>query len=121
MDNGSLLAPLKKMQELIEKERFAAKELAVDRMLALTEEKEALLKQMLPLVEAADALTPEEQDLAETVHSENLRNAYFFWSALNWVRESMGFIGDAMYPEAYEESGSVIKGRYSGALLSGSV
>ncbi|MCF8104724.1 MAG: hypothetical protein K9K64_04525 [Desulfohalobiaceae bacterium] len=121
MDNGSFLEPLSRLREVILEERLAARELAVDKMLEITEKKEELLKEMLPLMEAADTLTPEEHELAETVHSENLRNAYFFWSALNWVRESMGFIRDHMYPEAYAESGSKVKGRYSGTLLSGRV
>ncbi|MCF8039356.1 MAG: hypothetical protein K9K79_08555 [Desulfohalobiaceae bacterium] len=121
MANGSLQVSLRKLHEVILEERLAARELAVDKMLHITEEKEGLLKEMLPLVESAEDLTPEERELAETVHTENLRNAYFFWSALNWVRESMGFIRDQMYPEAYAESGSVVTGRYSGALLSGRV
>jgi len=121
MNNGVLIEHLKKLHEVILEERRAAKALAVDRMLEMTEIKECLLKQMQPLVDSVDELTATEKDLAEAVNSENLRNAYFFLSALKWVRESMGFIGDKIYPECYGESGRVIKGRFSGTLLSGRV
>ena len=121
MGRENLMEHLTKMREVILAERQAAKELAVDKLLALTAEKESLLKKILPFSDAVEQLTKAEKELSETVYSENLRNAYFLWSALKWVRESMGFIGDKMYPESYEGSGSVVKGRYSGALLSGRV
>jgi hypothetical protein len=121
MDRENLGEHLTKLRDVILAERQAAKELAVNRLLDLTAEKESLLKKILPFSDDVEQLTPAEKELSEIVYSENLRNAYFFWSALKWVRESMGFIGDKMYPESYEESGSVVKGRYSGALLSGRV
>ncbi|MCU0614213.1 MAG: hypothetical protein MUD09_03915 [Desulfobacterales bacterium] len=121
MGKEDLMGYLTELREIILAERQAAKELEVDKLVELAAQKECLLKKILPLSNAAEQLTLSEKELSETVYSENLRNAYFFWSALKWVRESMGFIGDKMYPESYEENGSVIKGRYSGALLSGRV
>lgn len=110
---------LTKLLEVILAERRAAKELEVDKLIILTSEKESLLKKILPFSDAVEQMTQDEKKMSETIYSENLRNAYFLWSALKWVRDSMGFIGDKMYPESYEETGSVVKGRYSGALLSG--
>jgi len=121
MDRTNVLAHLEQLREVILEERRAAKALLVEEMLTLTDQKEGLLKEMLPVVDAIEALTPEEQEMAEAVHAENLRNAYFFWTALQWVRESMSFISDKMYPDAYGGSGSVIKGSASGALLSGRI
>jgi len=121
MDRANLLDRLEKLRNVILEERQAAKALVVDEMMALTDQKEQLLREMLPLVEDIDTLTDEEQAMAEAVHSENLRNAYFFWSALNWVRESVSFIGEKMRPESYGGSGSITREGYSGALISGRI
>lgn len=121
MDREMLTEHLIGLRDVILEERQAAKELAVEKMIQLTAQKECLLKKMLHLIETVDTLTQEEKDLSETVYTENLRNAYFFLSALKWVRESMGFIGDRMFPESYEEDGSKVTGRFSGALLSGRI
>ena len=121
MNRQNLTKHLVELHNVILEERQAAKELSVGRMLELTAEKECILKQILNTIEAVDTLTPEEKELSDTVFSENLRNAYFFLSALNWVRESMGFIGNKMFPESYEEDGSKVSGRFSGALLSGRI
>lgn len=121
MDREDLIDYLAQLKDIIQAERQEAKKLEVDKLLELTAQKESLFKRITPIADAAEWLTPKERELSELVYLENLRNAYFFWSALKWVRESMEFIGDKMYPESYEESGSVIKGRYSGALLSGRI
>ena len=119
MDRVDLTAHLEELRDVILEERQAAKALAVEEMLALTEQKERLLKQILPLVDTVDLLGPREREIAETVYTENLRNAYFFWSALNWVRESVSFIGEQISCRSYEGSGSMATFRHSGALLSG--
>ena len=119
MVREDLVGNLAALHQVILAERGAAKKLEVDKLMELTAQKEILLKKVIPLVENVGRLTLYEKELSERVYSENLRNAYFFWSALKWVRDSMGFISDKMYPESYEGSGSVVKGRFSGALLSG--
>jgi hypothetical protein len=121
MTRENLTEHLIRLHDVILAERRAAKELEVDKLLALTGEKESLLKEILPFSDNVEQLTPEEKKLSEAVYSENLRNAYFLSSALKWVRDSMGFIGDKMVPESYEESGSVVKCHYSGILLSGRI
>jgi hypothetical protein len=120
MSRDNLTEHLIKMRDVILAERQAAKELEVVKLLELTAEKEDLLKKILPFSDTVE-LNEEEKELSEAVYSENLRNAYFLSSALKWVRESMGFIGEKMVPESYGESGSVVKAGYSGALLSGRV
>lgn len=121
MDRTNLAAKLKDLRNLILEERRAAKALEVDEMLELTDQKEAMLKQLLPLVDSIEMLSPQEREMAEAVYNENLRNAYFFWTALNWVRDSVGFIRDQISSESYEGSGSMAKSGYAGALLSGKV
>ncbi len=122
MDNdSSLIEHLKNLRDVIIEERQAARDLAVERLLEFTDKKESLLKQLSPLVDDISFLSPEEKALAEEVYSENLRNAYFFWSALQWVRESVEFIADRMHPDAYGETGSMVREGGSGAIFSGRV
>lgn len=121
MDRKDLFGHLERLRELILAERRAAKSLSVDEMLELTARKESLLRKILPLVDSVRELSPPEREMAEAVYTENLRNAYFFWSALKWVRESVGFIGEQISCQSYEKSGAVTRRPYSGALLSGRV
>lgn len=121
MDRQILTEQLIKLRDVILEERYAAKNLSVDKMIELTAQKEGLLVEIFTIIDAVDKLTPEERNLTETVFAENLRNAYFFLSALSWVRESMGFFGDKMFSESYEENGAKITERFSGALLSGRI
>ncbi|MFO7838878.1 MAG: hypothetical protein R6X08_05220 [Desulfosalsimonadaceae bacterium] len=121
MDRKKLPEHLKELRSVILQEREAARALAVEDMLAFTEQKEELLKQMLSVVDSVEELSADEQELAESVHSENLRNAYFFWSALQWVRDSMSFISDQLHSDSYGSSGSIYSGGCSGALISGRI
>ncbi|MCF8096075.1 MAG: hypothetical protein K9J79_12025 [Desulfobacteraceae bacterium] len=121
MDRTDLGEKLKDLRDLILEERRAAKALEVDEMLELTDQKETLLKDLLPMVDSIEMLSPEEKEMAEAVYSENLRNAYFFWTALNWVRDSVGFIREKISCESYGGSGSRANSPYTGALLSGKV
>lgn len=121
MDSEMLTERLIRLRKIILEERVAAKKLSVEKMLELTAQKERLLKEISGIIEIGGALTPEEKELSETVFSENLRNAYFFLSALSWVRESMGFFGDHIFHESYEENGAKVTGKISGALLSGRI
>ncbi len=121
MGRESLAEHLQALRDVILSEREAAKELAVEKMMELTSRKEELLLQISRISDTVEKLTPVEKELSENLYKENLRNAYFLWSALKWVRDSMGFIGDRIYLESYRGNGSTVKGRYSGTLLSGRV
>ena len=121
MSESSFAATLKHLHEIILKERTAAKSFEVDSMLDLTREKEDLLQHILPEIDAVAELSPEEHKLAQAIYDENLRNAYFFWAALNWVRDSMSYIGDQVRPEYYAGSGMIHRGENSGTLLSGRI
>ncbi len=121
MSEFSLAHTLKKLHEIILQERAAAKSFEVDSMLDLTQEKEKILEQIMSRTEALPELSPEEQALAKDVYDDNLRNAYFFWAALNWVRDSMSYIGDQVRPEYYGGSGLIHRGENQGTLLSGRI
>ena len=121
MSASSLGDSLQNLYDIILRERAAAKSFEVDSMLDLTREKEDLLQDILSQAETGSDLSPEEQALAQNIYEENLRNAYFFWAALNWVRDSMSYIGNQFRPEYYAGSGMIRRGEHSGTLLSGRV
>ena len=107
---------LKRLYELLLQEREAAKELDMDRLMSLLEEKEELL----PLLEEDRDLASEEKELVRTLLQENRRNAYLFNSALNWIRENMELLQAASSPAVYGSSGTVQRSG-EGNLLSGKV
>ncbi len=121
MSESHLADSLKHLYEIILRERTAAKSFEVDSMLDLTKEKEGLLQFILAETDAGTELSSEEHKLAQNIYDENLRNAYFFWAALNWVRDSMSYIGDQVRPEYYAGSGMIHRGENSGTLLSGRI
>ena len=121
MSASTLEVTLQNLYEIILRERAAAKSFEVDSMLNLTREKENILQDILSQSESGMDLSPEEQALAQNVYDENLRNAYFFWAALNWVRDSMSYINDQFRPEYYAGSGTIRRGENSGTLLSGRI
>jgi hypothetical protein len=102
---------------LLLQEREWAKALAVDKMLAVSKEKQDLM-QTLGSMETADR---EDISLAEAIRAENKKNAYIFWSALTWIRESMNFLGKQATFNIYNAGGNAINGTHNGGLLSGKV
>ncbi len=112
---------LETLRDVILAERAAARSLHVDEMIELTGEKEQLLETILPMVGPAADLSPREEELARSVYAENLRNAWFFWSALKWTRESLDFMGRAVWPASYADDGSLSKNRHSGSIISGKI
>lgn len=119
MSHGILHAQLNKLLALIRQEREYAKNLDMDQMRAITEEKANLLKSIGPL----DAVDANDQYLATQIQEENRRNAFLFWSALNWIRESMEFFGRQVAPPVYSPVGAYATSpnTNSGRLLSGKV
>ena len=111
------MTSLHRLYEVTLEERDAARDLDMDRLMALLREKEELL----PLLEETQDLSPEERELARSVLHENRRNAYLFHSALNWTRESMELLQAASPPPIYGESGGIVEQAGEGNLLSGKV
>lgn len=115
--SSSLREQLTRLHEVILRERECAKALSMEGLLAASKEKEALLAALTPAAELDSA----DRQLAATVRNENRRNAYLFWSTLNWVRESMAFFGAKTAPTSYSAAGSMISSQAGGRLLSGKV
>lgn len=108
---------LQHLHTLLLKEREYAKALAIDKMLSIAKEKERLLRDIGTIRE----LSPEDHSFAETIRAENRRNAYLFWSTLNWIRDSMKFFGQQVAINGYNPAGNTISNSYGGRLLSGKV
>lgn len=117
MSGQPLRDQLGRLHALILEERECAKRLAMDDLVAVTREKEALLAE-LTTVEALDL---EERHLAEAIQKENRRNAYLFWTTLRWVRESMEFFHQKTSQVSYGSEGVLRSASAGGRLLSGKV
>ena len=117
MDRDTLYARMTRLHELIIQEREAAKDLDVEKLASVAEEKEALV-QILGTVEEPDE---DLQALAEAIRNENRRNAYLFWSGLTWVRETMNFFGSQVPVPAYGSQGTNVQSKQGGKLLSGRI
>lgn len=111
-------ADLERLHELLLRERECAKTLAVDELMAVTEEKEALLQRLRPVNDAS----PEVRALAEVIQKENRRNAYLFWATLKFIRESVGFFNrQVAQPASYGSAGGLVQQTGSGMFLTGKV
>ena len=108
---------LQRLYEVLLEEREAARELNMDRLMALVREKEDLL----PLLEDVPELSHEERELARAVVHENRRNAYLFQFALNWTSEAMELFQSASAPPVYSSSGAIVDQSGEANLLSGKV
>jgi hypothetical protein len=117
MGGLSLREQLQRLLTVILRERECARALDMEELLAAAREKEELLTILGP----ADVLSPEDRSLVETIRAENRRNAYLFWSTLNWVRESMGFFGRQVSAVSYGSHGRALCHQNGGKLLSGKV
>ncbi len=108
---------LNKLHSVILKERECAKALAIEDMLAASQEKQELIHVMSSLSD----LNKSDQEFAEIIRTENRRNAYLFWSALKWIRESMEFFGKQVSSASYNPNGNIVHNNSGGGLLSGKV
>lgn len=108
---------LSDLLELLQGEREAAKALDMGRLEEIVVAKEKLIADI--------NLQPEEvaelDDLLRQIDHENRRNAFLFWTGLSWVREMMGFFGNAAMPQVYGQGGVRQTLTRGGRLLSGKV
>jgi flagellar biosynthesis/type III secretory pathway chaperone len=117
MTRESIHDYLTRLQEVILAEREYAKQLDLEAMISIQEEKEALI-QVLSRVEV---LHPEHRQLAKDIQAENRRNAYLFKSTLNWIQETMEFFGRKTTTSTYGRTGSSYAPQVNGRLLSGRI
>lgn len=117
---GELLQQqLRELHRLLLVEREAAQRLDMEELHAVVEQKSALLAS-LPEFDPEDA-DSELQDLAQTIRRENRRNAYLFWSSLNWVRETFSFYNQQLTRPSYSQQGTSVSTPAGAMLLSGKI
>ncbi len=112
-----LEAKLQHLLELILSERERARTLDMKGLEAVSQEKEALLRELGEL----DGIGFDNPELARRVREENRRNAYLFWAGLNLVRDTMGFFEKQVPPPEYGAKGSLVHAQQGGKLLTGRI
>ncbi len=103
--------------DLILEERKCAINLDNEGLLAISEKKEALLISMAGLTQIDEADRP----IAARIREENRQNAYLLKSALDWIRETMTFLGQKATPTTYGAGAYTVNTHANGRLLSGSI
>lgn len=117
MTGSDLKARLETLLELLLEEREKAKALDMDGLQKVVKAKETLLATLNPQPEEVGGM----EELLRAIDRENRRNAFLFWTGLNWVRDLMGFFGRAAMPEVYGGGGQSRTLARGGRLLSGKV
>jgi len=108
---------LETLLTLLQQEREAAMTLDMASLQEIVEAKESLLSGFDPQAVEVEGL----EELLRQIDHENRRNAFLFWTGLNWVRDLMGFFGKAASPQVYGDSGQSRSLNQPGRLLSGKV
>ncbi len=108
---------LNTLLDLILEERQCAIALDNEGLMAVSEKKEALLLSMAGM----SALSESDKPLAARIREENRHNAYLLKSALDWIRETMTFLGQKTVPVTYGAGAYAVKTHANGRLLSGSI
>ncbi len=110
---------MEQLHRIILEERQCAIDLDTDGLARLAEAKNRLLAELHG--QQIDSEDPEARSLAETIREENRRNAYLFWSSLNWVRDILNFYSRQMTEPTYNPTGRKIERTGGGRLISGKV
>ena len=117
MAGTDVKASLERLLALLLQERETTKALDMAGLQEVVAAKEELL--------AGLSLQPEDaaghEDLLRQIDHENRRNAFLLWTGLNWVRDMMGFFGQAHMPQVYGDGGKSRTLSQGGRLLSGRV
>jgi len=119
MTSSAAYEQLEKLHSIILEERECAKKLNIDGMMEATKEKERLIS-TIDMIDM-NTIAPENKKLADLIRRENRRNAYLFWAALNWIRDTMEFFGRQVSPASYSSAGRMVTTYTNGRLLSGKV
>lgn len=119
MPEANLIDKLKRLREVILEERECAKALDMNGLQRIIGEKSGLMGTLEGLTQ--EQLTPEVAVLAGEIRRENRRNAYLFWSSLNWVRDTIQFYNGQLGQKSYGHGGHTITRGQGGSLLSGKI
>ncbi len=117
MTRAETRSQLETLLELLQQERDRAQCLDMEGLRAVVAAKEAIIAELKPEPEEV----AEFQDLLKRIDHENRRNAFLLWTGLNWVRDMMGFFGQAAMPQVYGGTGQARTVAQGGRLLSGKV
>ncbi|NOY13727.1 MAG: hypothetical protein GXP51_08630 [Deltaproteobacteria bacterium] len=117
MTSSDLRSQLETLLALLLEEREKAKQLDMAGLQQVVEAKQALVAALNPQPEEVAGL----EGLLRQIDQENRRNAFLLWTGLNWVRDLMGFFGQAAMPQVYGGSGQSCALTQGGRLLSGKV
>jgi len=117
MDRKTVRELIIQLRDIILEEREYAKQLNIQAMLQIQEDKSALIKTLSQI----DSLHPDDRKYAEEIHWENRRNAFLFKSTLNWIRDTMEFFGSQLASTTYGKSGATHDFSVGGRLLSGRI
>ncbi len=117
MANPEVKRQLDTLLELLQQERKMAQALDMAGLQKVVAAKEAVMEALQPQAEDVVGL----EDLLKQIEYENRRNAFLLWTGLNWVRDMMGFFGNATVPKVYGGNGYSQNLNESGRLLSGKV
>lgn len=108
---------LEQLHEIILRERTAARDLDIDGLQVLLEEKKGLIEKLRQW----QSLESGDREIAESIVRENRRNAHLFHFALNWTRENMEILQGVVSCPVYGHGGAMVKQCNQGNLLSGKI
>ncbi len=117
MTRDQIRLQLEQLLVLLQQERECAQALDMPGLQKVVEEKANLLGELQFSQEDVVGL----EDLLRQIDSENRRNAFLLWTGLNWVRDLMGFFGNAAMPQVYGGQGYSKTLNEGGRLLSGRI
>ncbi len=116
--NGSILREqLDQLLDLLQQERESAMALDMQRLEQIVAAKQELLANLNPQKESVVGM----EDLLKQIDHENRRNAFLLWTGLGWVRDLMGFFGQATAQQVYGDNGQSQSIVQEGRILSGKV
>lgn len=116
----SLTEQMQQLLQVLQEERRQAKALNMEALDELNSRKETLVQGLRDM--PAEALQDEQQrQLAQQIRQENRRNAYLYWSSLQWIRESMQFFGRQGPVTGYSTDGRTVRHNNGVNLLSGRI
>ncbi len=117
MNSPSTHDHLTHLLEVILEERRCAVEFDSDGLLKAMETKENLII----ILEGLQQISEEDHQLAARIRRENRHNACLLKSALDWIRDTMTFLGQKSVPCTYGAGANTINTNPSGRLLSGQI
>ena len=117
MNAGTTHEYLIRLRDVIIQEREHARNLDMERMAVMMQEKERLIQ----VLAHRQIIDDDDKPLAAQIRHENRRNAYLFKSTLGYIREVMEFFGRRTVTSTYSSSANEVAAQVNGRLLSGKV